>query len=85
MLFRSAAFAGTNGTDINCVLSHLADLPPRRRPRVVLLATDGYVGPARADLLERLSRVRFVAACAGEVHRGDLTPFVHELAGLPPP
>ena len=51
----------------------------------ILLATDGYVGSARADLLARLTGVRFVAACAGEVHRDDLAPFVHELAELPPP
>ena len=81
----SAAFANTEGTDINCVLRHLAGLPLRRRPRVVLLATDGYVGTARADLLAQLGGVRFVAAFTGEIHRGDLAAFANELADLPPP
>jgi hypothetical protein len=80
-----AAFANTAGTDINCVLRHLAELPLRRRPRVVLVATDGYVGPARADLLAQLKAVRFVAALTGEIHRGDLAAFAHELADLPAP
>ena len=80
-----ASFANTQGTDINCVLSHLTGLPARKRPRVVLIATDGYVGPARADLLSCLPRLRFVAALAGEIHRDDLAPWAHQLTDLPPP
>lgn len=80
-----ASFANTHGTDINCVLTHLVALPARKRPRVVLIATDGYVGPAHADLLARLPRVRFVAALTDQIHRGDLAPWAHQLTELPPP
>ena len=34
----------TYGTDINCVLRHLAELPKHKFPRQVVVLTDGYVG-----------------------------------------
>ncbi len=51
----------TLGTDINCVLRHLAGFPLRQRPRRAVLLTDGYVGEAQRLLVDQLDRVRFYA------------------------
>lgn len=51
----------TFGTDINCVLRHLASFPARKRPRRAVLLTDGYVGEAQRLLVDQLTRVRFYA------------------------
>ena len=75
----------TGGTDINAVLTHVAGLRPSARPRVILLATDGYVGPPRADLLTQLGRIRAVAALTHPGHSEDLQPWVQEIIHLPPP
>ena len=37
-------FVSTGGTDIDCVLQHVLDLPARKRPRSVVVVTDGYTG-----------------------------------------
>ena len=37
-------FVSTGGTDIDCVLRHVLDLPARKRPRSVVVVTDGYTG-----------------------------------------
>lgn len=33
-------FSSTGGTDIDCVLKHVLELPPRRRPRAAVVVTD---------------------------------------------
>ena len=43
-------FVSTGGTDINCVLRHVLDLPARKRPRSVVVITDGYTGRPNNDL-----------------------------------
>ena len=50
-------FSSTGGTDIDCVLRHALGLPPRRRPRAVVIVTDGFTGRPNAGL-----SVRFRAA-----------------------
>ena len=35
-------FDSTGGTDIDCVLRHVLDLPPRKRPRAAVIITDGF-------------------------------------------
>ncbi len=72
----------TGGTDINSVLEHVTALPARRRPKVILIATDGYVGPARRDLIAKLGRTRAVAALTHAGHTGDLRPWTHEIIQL---
>lgn len=44
------AFVSTGGTDINCVLRHVLDLPARKRPRAVVVVTDGDTGRPNAPL-----------------------------------
>lgn len=43
-------FFSTGGTDINCVLRHVLDLPARKRPRAVVVVTDGDTGRPDASL-----------------------------------
>ena len=73
----------TWGTDINAVLEHMAGIPARRRPKVILIATDGYVGPGRTDLIASLARTRVVVALTDSGHAADLQPWVHEIIQLP--
>ena len=75
----------TWGTDINAVLEHATAIPARRRPKVILISTDGYVGPGRTDLIARLDRIRVVVALTDSGHAADLQPWVHEIIQLPKP
>ena len=46
-------FSSTGGTDIDCVLKHVLELPPRKRPRAAIVVTDGFTGKPHAALAER--------------------------------
>ena len=46
-------FSSTGGTDIDCVLKHILELPPRKRPRAAVVVTDGFTGKPDAALAER--------------------------------
>ena len=46
-------FSSTGGTDINCVLRHVLDLPPGKRPRAAVVITDGFTGKPHTALAER--------------------------------
>ena len=46
-------FSSTGGTDIDCVLKHVLELPPRKRPRAAVVVTDGFTGKPDAALAER--------------------------------
>src|SRR3984893_17396655 len=73
-----APMKNTWGTDINSVLEHLTGIPARRRPKVILIATDGYVGQGRTDLIASLNRIRVVVALTDCGHTADLQPWAHE-------
>ena len=75
----------TQGTDINAVLRHAAAIPAKNRPKVMLIVTDGYVGPAGAELVAALSGVRIVAALTEPGYDADLKPWISELNQLPNP
>ena len=60
-------------------------IPAKRRPKVILIATDGYVGSGRSNLIARLGRTRAVAALTHPGHARDLQPWVHEIIQLPKP
>ena len=51
-------FSSTGGTDINCVLKHILELPPRRRPRAAVIITDGFTGKPDAMLVKRFRAAR---------------------------
>jgi VWA domain-containing protein len=78
-----ALVQNTWGTDINAVLKHVNEVPARRRPKVILIATDGYVGRGRGDLIVRLGRTRAIVALTDCGHTGDLQPWAHEVIRLP--
>ena len=80
-----APMRNTWGTDINAVLEHVTSIPAKRRPKVILIATDGYVGRGRSDLIARLGRTRVVAALTYPGHAGDLQSWIHEIIKLPKP
>ena len=46
-------FSSTGGTDIDCVLKHVLELPPRKRPRAAVVVTDGFTGKPDVALAER--------------------------------
>ena len=46
-------FSSTGGTDIDCVLKHVLELPPRKRPRAAIVVTDGFTGVPDATLAAR--------------------------------
>jgi VWA domain containing CoxE-like protein len=78
-----APLQNTWGTDINAVLQHVNEIPARRRPKVILIATDGYVGRGRGDLIVRLGRTRVFVALTDSGHTSDLQPWAHEIIRLP--
>jgi hypothetical protein len=80
-----ASTSNTWGTDINAVLEHVTGTPAGRRPKVILIATDGYVGPGRTDLIARLARTRVVVALTDPGYAADLRPWVHQIIQLPKP
>jgi hypothetical protein len=79
------AIRNTGGTEINAVLDHFVRIPRNKRPSVILIATDGYVGPVRDDLRRALGHTRVVAALTHPGHADDLKPWVHQIIQLPPP
>lgn len=77
------AIKNTGGTEINAVLAHVTNIPPKQRPKVILLATDGYVGAASGDLLRRLGKIRTVVALTDPAYSDDLQPWVNDIIRLP--
>ena len=80
-----APMRNTFGTDINAVLEHATSIPAKLRPKVILIATDGYVGRARSNLIARLGSTRAVAALTHPGHARHLQPWVREIIQLPKP
>src|SRR4029077_2398780 len=80
-----APMPNTWGTDINAVLGHITSMPTSRGPKVILIATDVYVGPGRGGLIARLGRTRVGVALTDSGHAADVQPFAHEMIQLPKP
>ena len=81
---RTARLQTTGGTSINCVLEHALAAPRLQR---ALVLTDGYVGPARADLVAQLQQrhLRIHAVLPHEsAWTRDLEPIADTLTVLPP-
>ncbi len=73
----------TFGTDINCVLRHLESIAPRKRPRRVLLVTDGWVGTPHSTHVRNLSGLRFFAAIAGNDSGSEFQKLNAHILRLP--
>lgn len=80
-----AGIKNTGGTHIDTVLRHVTEIHPRNRPKIILLATDGYVGEASGELLGQLGKIRTIAAITSPPHTKDLQPWVDEIIQLPKP
>ncbi len=77
--------ANTLGTDIRCVLQHLAALPRTRRPRRTVLITDGYVGAVAPDAFTSLGTALYVGLYRplGAASHNDLAPAARHVELLP--
>ncbi len=49
----AARFRTTGGTDIDCVFEHALSLPARKRPKSIVVVTDGFTGSPAPALAER--------------------------------
>lgn len=80
---RKGRFASTGGTDIRCVLEHLTELPPAKRPRHAVVVTDGIF---RLPRLFAWSRSNFkgmnVALHGAITHNGSESPFSSMAASI---
>ena len=77
----------TFGTDIKCVMDHLLGIPVARRPRHVVILTDGYVGPMALLHTTALAtgRIRLFVGLIGSNSSGSsLQAHAHWIGALPP-
>ena len=77
----------TFGTEINCVLNHLVNIPARNCPKRVMIITDGYTGPPQHELLTQLKErgIRFYIGLTGDNVSNELQPVAHHIEHLPEP
>ena len=81
-------FTSTGGTDINCVLRHVLELPSRKRPRAAVVITDGFTGAPDATLAAqfRAARMRFfvglVKTGSGYNQESDLSSIAEKFVHL---
>lgn len=61
---RKNTVSTTCGTDIECVMRHLMALPASRRPRKVLLLTDGYTGNPSGEQINFVYEHKIKIYCA---------------------
>jgi len=75
----------TLGTNINCVLAHLAAIPRSRRPRRVVILTDGWVGTPQSALLAdlRSGGMQFLAGLTPRGSSKDLQILNADIIPLP--
>jgi hypothetical protein len=78
-----AAFRNTGGTDITAVLQHVVGLPKKKRPRRVLIVTDGYVGTPPQKLVSQLGKIRVCAGLTAPHYDRDVRGWAHEIVELP--
>ena len=81
-------FSSTGGTDIDCVLRHVLELRPRKRPRAVVVVTDGFTGKPDAALAERFHAagmrlfVGLVKSDPGNKQESDLSSIADKFIKL---
>ena len=81
-------FSSTGGTDINCVLRHVLDLPPGKRPRAAVVITDGFTGKPHTALAERFRAagmrlfVGLVKTAHGYTQESDLSSIADKFIKL---
>ena len=81
-------FSSTGGTDVNCVLRHVIELPCRKRPRAVIVITDGFTGAPDATLAAQFRTagmrlfVGLVKTDAGYNQESDLSSLAEKFVHL---
>ena len=81
-------FSSTGGTDIDCVLRHILELSPRKRPRAAVIITDGFTGSPDAALAERFHAagmrlfVGLVKSDSGYNQESDLSSLAEKFVHL---
>ena len=81
-------FSSTGGTDIDCVLEHALSLPRARRPRSIVILTDGYTGRPHPSLAARFRAsgirlyVGLFGGVAGNSQTADLSSLATQLDNL---
>ncbi len=66
----------TGGTEIECVLRHILDVPPKKRPRQAVVLTDGYFSMPGTGLMAEFKESQVVLHGA-ITHTGSLAPMDH--------
>ena len=64
----------TGDTEIECVLRHILDLPPKKRPRQAVVLTDGYFSMPGTGLMAEFKESR-VLLHGAITHTGSLAPM----------
>ena len=81
-------FSSTGGTDIDCVLKHVLELPPRKRPRAAVVVTDGFTGAPDATLAAQFNAagmrlfVGLVKSDSGYNQDSDLSSLAEKFVHL---
>ena len=65
--FEKGIFSIENGTDVNCIFDHYFSIPKKKRPRKIIIFTDGYVGFLSDDNIKQIkeSKVEIYAGFFG--------------------
>jgi predicted metal-dependent peptidase len=73
----------TFGTDINCILTHLSSIDKKKRPKKVLIVTDGYVGKANPLILNNIKGLKFIVGLTTNGFEGELKSLGADIYRLP--
>ncbi len=72
----SKALKTTGGTEIECVLRHILEVPPKKRPRQAVVLTDGYFCMPGTGLMTEFKESR-VLLHGAITHTGSMAPMDH--------
>lgn len=73
----------TLGTDINCILTHLQLMSKKKRPKKILVVTDGFIGKANGSLLSSLKGIKLYAGLTRRGYNKELEELGFTIFPLP--
>ena len=78
-------YANTFGTEIDCVFDHFLNIPKKKRPRRMLILTDGFVGsPSKAACTAlAMGRIKVYVGLTPDGARDDLQDVATYIETLP--
>lgn len=71
------------GTDINCILRHIYSMNKKKRPKKILVVTDGYIGKAHGDLRNSLKGIKLYAGLTKSGYDKELRELGFTIFRLP--